>query len=135
MLPAKKKLMAALALFVFVLSPGASLYAQESAFAKKYAEVVGDYEFDMSEMGMGVLTINVYVEDDALWAWPETSNEPARLEPVAGEPMKFTVEDPGEGTYDVWFLKDEQGKYTKCRVANEGQGMDITGTKKVKQTH
>ncbi len=112
-----------------ILSPVTKLEAQESAFAKKYAVVLGDYEFDMPEMGMGVMTINVYVEDDALWAWPETSNEPAKLEPVAGEPMKFTVEDPDEGTYDVWFLKDEKGNYSKCRVANEGQGMDVTGIK------
>jgi hypothetical protein len=46
--------------------------------------------------------------------------------------MKFTVEDPDEGTYEVWFLKDEKGKYSKCRVVNEGQGMDVTGTKKEK---
>ena len=124
--------LAVVALIFLTQGSGAYLGAQESAFAKKYAVVVGDYEFDMSEMGMGVLVINVYVEDDALWAWPETSNEPAKLEPVADEPMKFTVEDPDEGTYHVWFLKDEKGNYTKCRVANEGQGMDVTGIKKEK---
>jgi hypothetical protein len=130
--PTWKMLCVGLGLFCLIFSPVIQLGAQESAFAKKYAVVVGDYEFDMSEMGMGVMTINVYVEDDALWAWPETSNEPAKLEPVAGEAMKFTVEDPDEGTYDVWFLKDEKGNFSQCRVTNEGQGMDVTGTKKEK---
>lgn len=124
--------LAALALLFLILSPGADLGAQESAFAKKYAVLLGDYEFDMSEVGMEVLVINIYIEDDSLYAWPETSSEPAKLEPVAGEPMKFTVEDPDEGRYDVWFLKDDEGNYTKCRVVNEGQGMDVTGVKKDK---
>jgi hypothetical protein len=119
----------ALAVVFLVMNPVVSLQAHESANADKYEEIVGDYEFDMSEMGMGALVINIYVEDDELWAWPETSNEPAKLVPVEGEPMKFTVEDSDEGTYYVWFLKDEKGKYTKCRVANEDQGMDVTGTK------
>ena len=128
--PTWKIFLVYLGLCCLILGPVTQLAAQQSTFAKKYEVVVGDYEFDMSDMGMGVMTINVYVEDDALWAWPETSNEPSKLEPVAGEAMKFTVEDPDEGTYDVWFLKDEKGNYSKCRVANEGQGMDITGTKK-----
>jgi len=130
--PTWKNLWVYLGLFGLILSPVAQLGAQESAFAKKHAVVVGDYEFDMADMGMGVMIINVYIEDDALWAWPETSNEPAKLDPVAGEAMKFTVEDPDEGTYNVWFLKDEKGNYNRCRVANEGQGMDVTGTKKEK---
>jgi len=130
--PTWKNLWVYLGLFGLILSPVAQLGAQESAFAKKHAVVVGDYEFDMADMGMGVMIINVYIEDDALWAWPETSNEPAKLDPVAGEAMKFTVEDPDEGTYNVWFLKDEKGDYNRCRVTNEGQGMDVTGTKKEK---
>ena len=78
---------------------------------------------------MGVVVINVYVEGDSLWVWPETSSEPAEMTPVEGEKFKFFIEDDEEGHYDVIFLKDEDGKYTKCQVVNEGMGLDSTGTK------
>jgi hypothetical protein len=51
------------------------------------------------------------------------------MTPVEGEKYKFFIDDDEEGHYDVIFLKDEGGKYTKCRVVNEGMGLDSTGTK------
>lgn len=98
---------------------------------KKYAPIVGDYEFDMSEAGMGVMTVQIYVENDALWAWPQDSGDPGEMIPVEGEEFVFTIDDEGS----VWrleFLKDESGKYTKCHAVNEMQGVDMTGEKVVK---
>lgn len=100
--------------------------------AVRYAPILGDYEFDLSESGMGVIVIKVYIEDATLFAWPETSNEPAELMPVEADGFVFRIDDPDEGAYDVTFFKDESGQYTKCRVVNAGMGMDVTGDRIVK---
>lgn len=99
---------------------------------KKYAPILGDYEFDMSESGMGIMTVQFYVENDAIWAWPQGSGDPGEMIPKEGEEFVFTI-DNGDGTFwKVEFLKDESGKYTKCHAVNEGQGIDITGEKIIK---
>jgi uncharacterized protein (DUF2141 family) len=121
--------LAAWAALILVLAPAAPALAQEGDAKAKYGELLGDYEFDLADMGMGVILINVYAEGDSLWVWPETSSEPAELSEVEGEKYKFFVEDNEEGRYEISFIKDEDGKYTKCRVVNEGMGMDTTGTK------
>lgn len=95
---------------------------------KKYAPIVGDYEFDMSDAGMGVMTVEIYVENNALWAWPQEMGDPGEMIPKEGEEFVFTIEDE----MSVWvltFLKDESGKYTKCHAVNEAQGVDINGVK------
>jgi hypothetical protein len=51
------------------------------------------------------------------------------MEPVEGKEFEFTVEDPDEGTYQIKFLKDDTGKFTKCHLFNDLMGMDVTGTK------
>ncbi|MGB2907334.1 MAG: hypothetical protein WBB73_09530 [Candidatus Aminicenantaceae bacterium] len=121
--------LAAWAALMLIFAPVAPVLAQTGDAKNTYAELLGDYEFDLADLGMGVVVINVYVEGDSLWVWPETSSEPAEMTPVEGEKFKFFIEDDEEGHYDVIFLKDEDGKYTKCQVVNEGMGLDSTGTK------
>lgn len=96
---------------------------------KKYAPILGDYSFDMSDHGFGVLKVTFYVENEKLLAITEVSSNPGQMEPVEGKVFEFTVEDPDEGTYSIKFLKDDRGKYTKCRLTNELMGMDVTGEK------
>ncbi len=108
-----------------------ALPAAAQDLEKKYAPILGDYEFDMSESGMGVMTVQFYVENGSLWAWPQDAGDPGELIPKEGEELVFTVEDE----MSVWvltFLKDESGKYTKCHAVNETQGIDITGEKVIK---
>jgi len=121
--------LAAAALMMLILTPAFPALAQEGDAKTKYAELLGDYEFDLADLGMGVVVINVYAEGDSLWVWPETSSEPAEMTPVEGEKYKFYIEDDDEGRYEISFLKDEGGKYTQCRVVNEGMSLDSTGTK------
>ena len=119
-----------LAVMLLVMNPVVSAQEKDQALAKKYAVIVGDYEFDMTETEMGaVMTVNFYFEDGTLWGLPETSAEPAKMEPVEGKTFEFTIEDPEEGTYEIKFVKDESGKYTKCQVKNEVMGFDLVGTK------
>jgi len=119
--------LAAWAALMLILAP--VVPAQEGEAKTTYAELLGDYEFDLADLGMGIVVINVYVEGDSLWVWPETSSEPAEMNPVEGEKYKFFIEDDEEGRYELIFLKDEKGKYTKCRVVNEGMSLDSTGIK------
>jgi hypothetical protein len=109
-----------------------SLMALPSAaqdLEKKYAPILGDYEFDMSESEMGVTTVKFYVENGSLWAWPQDAGDPGEMIPEEGKEFVFTV-DNGDGTFwKVEFLKDENGKYTKCHAVNELAAIDITGKK------
>ena len=94
---------------------------------KKYAPILGDYSFDMTSHGFGVLKVTFYVENEKLLAITEVSSNPGQMEPVEGKEFEFTVEDPDEGTYSIKFLKDDTGKYTKCHLFNDLMGMDVTG--------
>jgi hypothetical protein len=96
---------------------------------KKYAPILGDYSFDMSSQGYGVLKVTFYVENEKLLAITEVSSTPGQMEPAEGKDFEFIIEDPEEGTYSIKFLKDDAGKYTKCHVSNESMGMDVTGEK------
>ncbi len=129
LVPKLSFILTSLAVVMLVIAPTLSAGQQEAEAKNKYASLVGDWEFDMSEMGMGTIILNVYVEGESLWAWPDTSSEPSELGTVEGEPFKFFIEDAEEGRYNIVFLKAENGKYTKCRVTNEGMGMDATGIK------
>jgi hypothetical protein len=94
---------------------------------KKYAPILGDYSFDMTDHGFGVLKVTFYVENEKLLAITEVSSDPGQMEPVEGKDFEFTIEDPDEGTYSIKFLKDDSGKYTKCHIFNETMAMDVTG--------
>ena len=121
--------------FILILFVGAAFLfglmtvpATAQDLEKKYAPIVGDYEFDMSEAGMGVLTVQIYVENDALWAWPQDAGDPGEMVPKEGEEFVFTIQDD-MSEWVLTFTKDESGKYTKCHAVNEGQGIDIMGEK------
>jgi hypothetical protein len=96
---------------------------------KKYAPILGDYSFDMTSHGYGVLKVTFYVENEQLCAVTEVGSTPGIMEPVEGKEFEFTVEDPDEGTYQIKFLKDDAGKFTKCHLFNETMGIDVMGEK------
>ena len=66
------------------------------------------------------------VEDGKLTAVPE-DDEPAVLEPVEGEELKFQVSLPYGSVLDLEFIRDKKGKITKCRIS--GMGMEMEGKK------
>jgi glutamine amidotransferase-like uncharacterized protein len=108
-----------------------SLDSQDSPqYPKKtYSEVLGDFEFVLSDIGMGISIITFYAEDGTLWAREGTATEASELTPVRGKEYEFTVKDRDEGLYELKFLKDEFGLYTKCHVKNHSLGIDATGNK------
>jgi len=93
----------------------------------KYAAFCGEYSFDLSALGAGTITAKFYAENDLFYAWASSSDSPDVLSPVEGKPEKFFIDDPNEGHWDFEFLKDDSGKYVKCRIVNEGMGIDAVG--------
>lgn len=118
-----------MALFIF---SSISYSLQEEDLEKKYAPILGTYEFDLSDMGYEGFMVRTefYVDSGSLWAVSNTSaSEPGKMIPVEGKKFEFTLEDPDEGTYEIKFLKDDKGEYTKCHIKNETIGMDVIGKK------
>jgi len=103
--------------------------SQEKKAADKYAAFCGEYRFDLTSYGAGLITAEFYVKNDAFYIWADKSEPPDVMSPVENEPTKFFLDDPEEGHWDIEFLKDDQGKFTKCRLVNTGLGIDVIGEK------
>jgi hypothetical protein len=97
--------------------------------ANKYAAYCGEYSFDLSSYGAGLITAKFYVENDSFYIWADKSEPPDVMSPVENEPTKYFLDDPEEGHWDIEFLEDDQGKFTKCRLVNPGLGINVVGEK------
>ena len=106
-----------------------ALPAAAQELEKKYAPILGDYEFDLTEAALGIVTIQFYIEDNAIWAWPKDMGEPAEMIPVEGKEFVFAIEGGDGQSWKVEFQKDDSGKYTKCHTINEAMGLDVVGEK------
>jgi hypothetical protein len=94
----------------------------------KYKAIIGDYEFDLSELGGETLLLTFYIEEGELWA-DSGDGRPASLEPIENLEFAFAGEDPEQGRFEFYFLKDDEGHYSKCRVVIESMGLEILGFK------
>jgi len=109
---------------------GLSVLAQDSdeALKKKYAPILGDYEFDMEGQ---IMLVSFWVESGALWGGPEGQGAEV-LDPVEGEDLKFEI-NASDGQYmEVEFIKDDAGKIAKCMVLALAMGMEMEGIKIIK---
>ena len=94
-----------------------------------YAPILGSYEFDMSAFGWGTVSIRFFMEKGKLWTLSDMSSSPEEMLRVDENAFEFMVEDPDEGRYDIIFKQDEAGDYTRCRIKNPSQDIDVTGNK------
>ena len=108
-----------LTLFIF----GTSLFAYAQDAEKKYAPLVGDYEFDMQGQ---VMVVSFWVEDGKLVGAPE-GETPEELEPVEGEDLKFEINTADGQFMELEFVKDESGKINTCIVLT--MGMELEGVR------
>lgn len=95
----------------------------DEALKKKYAAILGEYEFED-----GALLLNYYIDAGELWV-DSGDGRPAIMQPVEGKLFVFKAEDPQTGIFDISFEKDEQGEYTVNRVSNETAGLEVVGYK------
>ena len=118
-------------LFLAVLLFGTNAFSFQSddELKKKYEPILGNYEFDMTDNEMGVMRVAFYVEYSSIWAFPDFADSPAEMIPLAGKEFEFKIEDPDEGTYEIKFMKDDKGEYSKCHAINEFVGIDVIGSK------
>jgi hypothetical protein len=112
-------------ILALMLASSFSLAQKESdeALKKKYAPILGEYEFE--EIG---LILKYYIESGDLWV-DSGDGRPAIMQPVEGESLVFKAEDPQTGVFDISFEKDEKGDYTINRVSNDMAGMEVVGYK------
>jgi hypothetical protein len=120
----RKKSFAGLALLLVLSFCSTGLLAQQSdeAAKKKYAPILGGYEFDADGQ---LMVINFWIEGGELWGGPE-GETPSVLTPLEGKEFAFEADVMGQ-YYEVTFIKNEEGKYTGCVVAT--MGMEIEGVK------
>lgn len=107
---------------LFVFSCGTAFSLGED-LAKKYAPIIGTYEFHMEA---DVMTIKFWVEDEKLWGAPE-GETPAEIVPMEGEEWKFEATTDDGQYFIISFIKDESGKFDKCII--EAMGMELEGTR------
>ena len=112
-----------LALVFFIAN--APTFAQEKKAGKEklYNEIAGKYQFDVEGQ---VMVIGFWVENGKLLAAPE-GEDSVEIEPVEGEELKFTTTTPEGQYYEITFVRDDEGKVTKCVIGV--QGMEFEGSK------
>ena len=115
-------ILALLALMVSVFSPVLLAQQEDEALKKKYAPVLGTYEFALDAQ---VMVISFWVEGGVILGAPE-GETPAEITPVEGQELKFEADVDGE-YYELTFVKDESGKVTSCIMAVGG--MEVEGIK------
>ena len=117
-----RKKISILTLILFVLSTSLFAFYQEDA-GKKYAPLVGDYEFDMQGQ---IMVVSFWAEDGKLVGAPE-GETPEELEPVEGEDLKFEINTADGQFMELEFVKDDSGKFNKCIVLT--MGMELEGVR------
>ena len=109
---------------VLLIWNGASFAQEKTDTEKLYAEIAGDYEFEIEGQ---VDTITFYVEDGVLMGRDADDDRGTALEPVEGKELAFEV-TTDEGQYiELTFSRDENGKITECVLTT--MGMEIKGVK------
>ncbi|MBN2244249.1 MAG: hypothetical protein JW755_00235 [Candidatus Aminicenantes bacterium] len=104
--------------------------AQEKSDAelkKKYAPILGEYEFDLTSMG-DIQILNYYIQEGELWA-DFGDGESAVMEPMEEEGFAFEAISSDGQTFEIRFSKDEQGGYSTCKILIVDMGLEVEGTK------
>lgn len=125
----KLQMCVCLILVIFMVSSiSFALGSQDEELTKKYSEILGEYEFDLTEFTGEVIIVEFRIDSGSLWA-DSGDGQPTILEPIGDEPYEFTADDPESGSLEIKFLKDDQGEYTICTIALLDQGVEISGNK------
>ena len=118
-------------LFLMFFVAASTAPAQEKsddALKKKYAPILGEYEFDLTSMGGNVQVLNYYIQDGELWA-DSGDGDPAVMEPMDEEGFAFKAISSDGQTFEIRFSKDDQGDYSICKILIVEMGLEVEGIK------
>ena len=116
-------------LFVLFLFSGLAFPQVDPVdYAARYPGIEGLYEVQIR--GGGTTSMQIYFKDGSLRTLDSGDSTSTKFDPVEGRELQFIRESPEKGLFQLEFLKDEQGRFTKFRVANKSQNLEATGTKK-----
>ena len=121
-------------LILFFLISNSSTFAQEKsdeALNKKYAPIVGEYEFDLTSMGGEVQYVTFHVKEGEIWA-DSGDGDPAPMDPVEGAEFEFKAVGSDGQEFEIKFVKNDQGHYTICKIFIVMMDMEVEGIKKEK---
>jgi hypothetical protein len=121
-------LMAGLALTLVTVLAMAAQTGADEALAKKYANILGGYELDMTARGGDMHPIDVIVKDGKLWI-DDGDGRPAEIRPVGDSGLEFEGRDDYNGAIKVTFIKDDKGAVIKMRLVMPDNDLDVFGNK------
>jgi hypothetical protein len=107
---------------LLVFSCGTAFSLSED-LEKKYAPIIGTYEFSMEAQ---IMNVKFWVEEEKFWGAPP-GETPVEIVPLQGENWKFEATTDDGQYFIITFAKDESGKFNKCTL--ESMGMVIEGTR------
>ena len=112
---------------ISVLAMSAQSSADE-ALAKKYANILGRYELDLTAMGGDMHPTDVIIKDGKLWI-DDGDGRPAEIKPVGDSGLEFEGQDDYNGAVKVTFIKDDAGAVAKMHLVMPDTGLDAYGNK------
>ncbi|MGD0781744.1 MAG: hypothetical protein ABSA30_02670 [Candidatus Aminicenantales bacterium] len=114
-----------------ILLAAPSLRAQtgaDEALTKKYADLLGRYDLDLTAAGGDMHPTNVIVKDGRLWL-DDGDGRPAAIQPVGDSGLEFEGQDDNSGPIKVVFIRDDSGAVVKMHLVMTDSGMDVFGKK------
>ena len=98
-----------------------------SPVAERYAEVLGEYEIDLSSMGANPIRVEVFSEGGLIYVAGSFQPDPTPLNERGG--LRFSTESPVDGHIEIEFLRNEDGMVTECMVVAEQVGLNAKGVR------
>lgn len=120
--------MAGLALALIAVPGLAAQSNPDEALAKKYADLLGKYDLDLTALGGDMHPTDVIVKDGKLWI-DDGDGRPAEIRPVGDSGLEFEGQDDYNGAVKVTFIKDDQGAVVKMHLVMPDTGLDAFGNK------
>jgi len=119
---------AALALALISVPAITAQSGADEVLAKKYANILGRYDLDLTAMGGDMHPTEVVVRDGKLWV-DDGDGRPAEIKPVGDSGSEFEGQDDYNGVVKVTFIKDDAGAVVKMHLVMPDAGLDAYGNK------
>ncbi len=117
-----------LALALIVVPAAAAQAGADEVLAKKYANLLGRYDLDLTSFGGGMHPTEVIVKDGKLWI-DDGDGYPAEIKPVGDSGLAFEGQDQNGSALTVTFIKDDSGAVAKMHLVMPDAGVDVYGNK------